>query len=365
MLYGSQNGKCEALLIALTELVKNNDPTLKMTPVGFLEALFDPENRKPSMITQIGAGTGHYKSVRIKWKNRSYKDEEGYGSDEKDCGEDAIERPHQEEPFNITQYWQRKVIINESVVKQLCEEASVLRPLPVDTRQPSQTAYAVFQEVFGDILIELNGMRAEINALLHEQLVTKLGAYEDGGTSKDFEVLNLDGSPRWGGINDLGFEYMQAEGSMTPIVVGTGNLWKATNGLKFGCCNLSGIDFGKMTGVNAPYKFYLDKDLHAAFGETGNEAVMFSPGILQFATFNEYVGNFASQIGLTHRGTFPDPKIPGLRYDLRVVEDGCAENYTVIIGLWFELFGAPAIAGLGEGDVNGVFGLVATQEEEA
>src|SRR5690606_24113606 len=107
----------------------------------------------------------------------------------------------------------------------------------------------------------------------------------------------------------------------TPITFGEG-LWDLANmSLQYGCCNDGGTDFGTMMR-NAGFKFYRDLQAGTALG-SGDTFGAFMPGTMQLLAFNDYVGDFSRPIGTMSRGTLPDPALPGLRYDVRVLPNEC------------------------------------------
>jgi hypothetical protein len=130
--------------------------------------------------------------------------------------------------------------------------------------------------------------------------------------------------------------------------------------LGYGCCNDGGFDFGKMA-ANAPFKFYSDYDMTTELGNA-NDFFAFFPKTVQMAVFNKYVGEFARPIGTMERGTLPDPFIPGLVYDVRILPNECGEYYDLYVNLDYDFWFAPDQFQAGDRleGVTGVFKAQAT-----
>lgn len=367
-----QNAICPAILVGLNEVLSKNDPNKLVTPIGFTQALFDPSNRKPDSVVQnVDAGNGHPKTVRIKHKQRSTKAET---STTKTCG-DGLEKPWFEETFTPSQYREHSITLTEANIRKLCDAASALKAVPGGNFKDFKgNAYslALMSEIVEEILMDFDGLRQAINDDLLVSLLLNFGKYVDGSTSKTFNVYRSTdaaagsvGSPVLDGFNQFKREMRRTTMNGEPIAFGEGLMELAIMSLGYGCCNNGGTDFGKMNG-DAGFKWYRDYQAGSRLAND-NAFGVFMPGSLQFASYNDYVGSFARPIGVVERGTIPDPAVPGLVYDMRVIPVACtgsnvAEYYTVIIGLKFDLWAAP-LTQFKSGDrlapVNGVFKAIA------
>jgi hypothetical protein len=216
--------------------------------------------------------------------------------------------------------------------------------------------------------IDFNAIRRAINLDILTAASTHYGKWQGGANTKSFPVYrSVDaaagsvGSPVLDGFNRFGREIKRSTYNGKPIVVGEGIFDLAARALQWGCCNNGGTDFGKMA-ANSPFKYYTDTDIATG---TGSEDGLFTfmPGALQFVSYNDYVGSFASRIGTVERGTISDPFTPGLTYDMRFFPDECGEFYILELGLHFDLYAAPTNL-FKTGDrlegVNGFFKALAT-----
>jgi hypothetical protein len=228
-------------------------------------------------------------------------------------------------------------------------------------------------EIVMEIMMDFDGLRQAINNDLHDSLTLQFGKFVGGDTFKTYNMYRAvgtsglsEGSPVLSGFTRLKQDLARTTMTGSPIVVGEGALDLAIGALEYGCCNTSGNDFGAMA-KNPGFKYYKDFTIGTDSVGDGNGFAMFMPGSMQFASYLEYVGGFARPIGIVERGTIPDPAIPGLKYDMRVIPNACSgnsvvESYDVIIGVHFDLYVAPTnmfqsadrLTG-----VNGVFKAVA------
>lgn len=368
-----QNAICPAILVGLNELITKNDSSVLVTPVGCVQALFDPENRQPNTVVQnVDAGSGHPKTVRVKHKQRSTKAET---RTTKTCT-DGDEKPYFEETFTPAQYREHSITVTEAKIRTLCDNASKLVKIQggkFGDNQANAYSLALMAEVVSEIVMDFDGIRQAINDDILTSYVLNTGKYTDLTTSKSFNVYrSIDaaagslGSPVLDGYNRFKREMRRSTLNGNPIAFGEGLMELAVSSLNYGCCNNGGTDFGKMNG-NPGFKWYTD---YSAGTKLGNDDAfgVFMPGTVQFASFNDYVGSFASKLGIVERGTIPDPVIPGLVYDMRIIPNACSgstvvESYTVIIGLHFDLWAAP-LTQFKSGDrlagQNGVYKAIAT-----
>lgn len=353
------NGACPAILTGISEVLKTSSPQDLITPIGAMQALVDPENTRGVTMEQLGEGDkGHRKTVRISYKNRALPSDV---TDTKTCvsGE---EKPIFEETFDVTQHKQIVIHKDESAVRALCDAFSQYKTVGANM---GGKQLAIMADFANDLLMDLDPLRQEINEALNTSIALNIGDFVGGTTSLTVKVLkSLDDQS----VNNAGFNYMKQALKKTgyagtPIVFGGGNMDLALMSLGYGCCNDGGSDFGKMKSQAAGFKFYEDYSDFATLYGNANAAIAFMPSTLQLVTYNKYVGSYARPIGTMERGTIPDPKIPGLSYDIRILPNECGEYYDIFINLDFDLFAAPTTL-FATGDrlegVNGVFKFIAS-----
>lgn len=371
------NGVCPAILIGLDEILKDGTPYELFTQAGLLQSLYDPSNRQPNTVIQNGdAGNGHPKSVRIKHKQRSTASDT---TTTKDCAS-GTPKSYFEEVFTINQYRQHTINVRESDIRKLCDASSQLKKVPgaaFNTWEGNAYNLQLMSEIVMEIMMDFDALRQAINTDLHTSLALNFGKYVGGNTINTYNLIRStstsglqEGSPVLSGFNQMKQDLARTTMTGLPIAVGEGALDLAISSLEYGCCNTGGTDFGQMA-KNPGFKYYKDftigKDAIGGPDGGGNSFALFMPGSLQFADYNEYVGGFARPIGIMERGTIPDPAIPGLKYDMRIIPNACSgstvvESYDIIIGIHFDLYAAPTnmfqssdrLTG-----VNGVFKAIA------
>lgn len=368
------NGVCPAILVGLDELLKDGAPYQLFTQVGLLQSLFDPTNRQPNTIVQnVDAADGHPKAVRIKYKQRATSTDT---QTSKDCA-GGTPKPYFENVFTVNQYRQHTINVSEATVRTLCDAASKLVEVPGGKFNDFEgNAYnlKVMAEITMEIMMDLDAIRLAINSDLQNTLNLNYGLYTDGSAVKGYNMYHnasntyqLPGAPVLDGYNLMKRDLARTTMTGRPIVVGEGLLDLAISSLDYGCCNSGGLDFGLMK--NDPgFKYYKDYTVGNQVVGSADGFVMYMPGTMQFASYNEYVGDFARPIGIMQRGILPDPAIPGLVYDMRVIPNACsgssvAESYDIFIEVHFDLWTAPTTM-FKSGDrlsaVNGIMKAVAT-----
>lgn len=367
------NAVCPAILIGLEEILQNGVPYELVTQVGFAQSLLDPTNRsKDSVVQNVNAENGHPKSVRIKHKQRATISDTRTS---KTCTP-GTERPYFEEVFTVNQYRERSIQVKESTVRTLCDAASQLKAVPgaaFNTWEGNRYNLQLMAEIVMEIMMDFDALRLAINQDLLTSLALNFGAYQGGsvGASKDFLVLRTtdtnglgNGAPIFAGFNSFKQEMGRVGMPGIPLTFGEGKWDLALSALNYGCCNEGGIDFGKMQ-ANAGLKYYKDFQAGTILGGADYFGA-FLPGSLQFATYNDYVGGFARPIDGVERGTIPDPALPGIKYDMRVIPVACSgndvvEHYNIIIGVHFDLWAAPTNMFKSGDRLNGVNGVFKAQ----
>lgn len=340
------NAVCPAILVGIEEIMNTNAPAGLITPIGAIQALFDPANRQPNTVVQtVNAELGHPKTVRIKRKQRATKDDT---TTTKDC-EPGTEKPYFEDVFTVNQYRQHVIHVTEATVRRLCDAYSKYVTVPVKSRDTDGTAIAnkqIMREIVDELMMDFDALRLAINDDILASMALNFGTFVGGDASKTYTVRRgADaaaggiGSPVLDGFTKMKQDLARTTFGGTPIIFGEGIFDLANEALKYGCCNSGGTNFGEMAG-NPGFKYYKDFAAGAAFGDA-NAAGIFLPGAMQFASYNEYVADFARPIGVMSRGTMPDPKIPGLVYDMRFLPNECGEYYDLFIELYFDLYTAP------------------------
>lgn len=328
-------GYCEAILLGLEDIAKNNDTQFKLTPIGFSEFLNDEANASTE-IKGYDVGDGHQVDVRIRYLQRSTVADT---ITSRDCAQ-AVHQPYKETTATIAGFRQISVGLDLAEVRKYCSEASQT----VGVGNPSTP---MMREHLKRLMISLNGIRVGMNRDLLTQMasnfspkpgssaaaknVTLLGKYATGATGVQ--------APVWDGWNDVMQDYDQAELIDTPYVVGFGNFNRFNTGLGYACCNDAGLDLGTLS---SKYRYF--KDLTADAIWSANNFGVFAPGVVQLITFNENRGDFAGVHGASEYGVLPDPTIPNLFWDFQLDFDTCNKKYNLIISLKYGLWNVPSDA---------------------
>lgn len=348
-----QNAVCPAILVGLEELTKNGVPYELFTQVGFAQSLLDPINRGANTVVQnVDAGQGHPKTVRIKYKQRATTADT---TTSKDCA-DGTEKPYFEDLFNVNMYRQHTIQVKEATLRSLCDYSSQIKKVPgavVGDIDGNKKPLSLMAEIVMEIMMDFDALRQAINRDLQTAVQLKLGNYVGGDHLHIYNMYRQnttaslqEGSAILSGFNRFKQDMRRTSFPGTPLVVGEGALDLALGALEYGCCNNSGNDLGAL-GKNPGFKYYTDFTMGSVIDPTvGNGFLAYMPGQLQLATYNEYVGGFASMMGVMERGTIPDPALPGISYDIRVIPVACtgssvSEYYNIIIGVHFDLWSAP------------------------
>lgn len=328
-------GYCEALLLGLEDIAKDNDTQFKLTPIGFSEFLNDEANASTE-IKSYDKGDGHQVDVRVRYLQRSV---EADTQTTRDCNQ-GPHQPYKEGLVTIAGYRQISIGLDLAEVRKYCSDAS-------DLQKVGSPATSLMREHVKRVLVSLNGLRVGMNKDLLRTMannfspkpggsaaakdVTLLGRYATGSTAQQ--------SPIWDGWNDVMQDYEAAELVDTPYVVGFGNFNRFNTGLGYACCNDNGIN---MENLSAKYKYYKDLTAESILG--ANNFGVFAPGVVQLITFNENRGDFAGVHGASEYGVIPDPTIPNLFWDFQLDFDTCAKKYNLIVSNHYGLWTVPSDA---------------------
>lgn len=362
------NAVCPAILVGLDEVLKDGTPYELFTQAGLLQSLYDPQNRQPNTVVQnVGAENGHPKSVRVKHKQRATINDT---STTKDCAT-GTPKTYFEEVFTVNQYRQHTINVKESDIRKLCDASSQLKAVPgasFNAWEGNAYNLSLMSEIVMEIMMDFDALRQAINKDLHTSLILNTGKYQGGAGINTYNMYRVnnatglqEGAPVLSGFNKFKQDMRRTTMTGLPIVVGEGALDLSLGALEYGCCNLNGNDFGAMA-KSPGFKYYTDFTIGTDTVGDADGFVAYMPGSMQFADYNEYVGGFARPIGVIERGTIPDPAIPGLKYDMRIIPNACSgnsvvESYDIIIGLYFDLWTAPTNMFQSADRLNGVNGI--------
>lgn len=326
-------GYCQALLKGLEQTVGLSDPQLKATPVGFMQALLDENNRRGVEIGQIDAGNGHGVQVRVKRLKRGLESE----TRTTPACEPAAVPLYDESCVTLSGYREIAVAVEWDELRRYCAEASQIAVF-------GEQNTAFMNDHLKKLMVKLNGLRRAINADLLATLLPNFGLNAVTASNAAKPLPLLDSTNYYAkieqGLQELMFDMQYNEAYGAPFVVGHGLFSRFNTSAQMGCCNADGFNWAQPAGA-APYRFFVDLQIDSLVGQ--DELVVFSPGALQILTFNQYRGTFAGKHGTSEFATFPDPYLPGLSYDLQLKFNDCGpqRGYTAILGLHYGLYFVP------------------------
>ena len=325
-------GYCPALLIGLEEVAKTNDPQFKLDPIGFAEALQQPQNIS-TQVKGYDVGNGHQVGVRVKYLQRSTEaDVQTTAS----CDFGA-HKPYKEDTVTISDYVSTKIALDENEVRLYCSDASQLQKMGSTTLMHDHVLR---------VMSSLNGIRSKFNRNLLTAMannfdphpgspataknVTLLGKAATGGTASQ--------APIWDGWNDVMQDYEEAGMNGKPLVIGFGNFNRWNRTLGYACCNDAGVDQSQL-----PSEYSYFRDLIAPQVWGANNFAVLAPGVVQLITYNKYRGTFVEEGNkfAIQRGVLPDPTVPGLLWDMKLEFDTCEEVYNLTLSLTHGLWTVP------------------------
>lgn len=326
-------GYCEAILLGLEDIAKNNDTQFKLTPIGFAEMLNDGNNASTE-IKGYDRGDGHQVDVRVRYLQRSTVSDT---LTSRDCAQGA-HQPYRETTATINGFRQITIGLDLAEVRKYCSDAS-------DMVRVGSPASNVMREHLKRVLIALNGLRVGMNRDLLTTMANNFSPKPGApATAKDVVLLgkhatgsNETQSPILSGWNEVMQDYDAAELLDTPYVVGFGNFNRFNTAQNFSCCNADGFDPSRLSNN---YRYYKDLSAEGIWG--ANHFGVFAPGVVQLITFNENRGEYAGSHGASEYGVIPDPTIPNLFWDFQLDFDTCNKKYNLIVSLKYGLWTVPS-----------------------
>jgi hypothetical protein len=340
---------CPAILTSLfAEGVQSEDKI--NARAGTLGALNSAENRfyAPTVKGAFNDG-GHHRQVRLAYKQRTT---EADASDSKSCG-GCAENPYLEIDFNVTSYKEVCWKVSESTVRAFCRAYSDdvrLRNISMGNSairigDRGSANVGVLREMAQEFMYQAPGLVDAINHELQEQFALALGSWQGCVGSKNFTVQNSDANgagPNFAGLSQFYQELDKIGWNGTPHVIngfGALNRLIGMGGTAY-CCSELGINFEQIMS-NVRFRSFTDRFV-STVQESDNAAIIFYPGMANFIQYLEYAdGNMSAKIDNIWRMSIPLPGVPGVMVDLRIIENGCDEDYDFIMGTYFDLFTAP------------------------
>lgn len=313
-------GICTERLLDLADIKGNmNDPLMKRSPLGYLESITSPLNTNGRVSISVQDGE-KYKTARIKWRQRAIASQVT-SSKSGTCSTDNY-KDFEEETITLSKAVEYKFGINTYQSKLICEgRLDFMR---------------------SEIFSAFDALARDINASLLTEQALNFGKNIRTGatTASDLTVFPAaTGNPNARPLQILKNDFrVKNQFNGTMMLIGAGNAYDYWTTLESACCNDGGVDMLALSN-SLGWSPFIDTQMEDYFGT--NHFMTMEPGSVQLITFNDYVGIDATSAGSeVSRTTIVDPRT-GIRYDLKVMQDGCSDNYVVIINLTYDVWFTP------------------------
>jgi hypothetical protein len=351
-------GFCPAVLRGIENVNGMNNPSLLVEPVGTLQALFDPINRDNASFEEINDSSGAVRNVRVKRLPR--------GNYTEAVGNIISCAPTTTAGFTEDIVCvKRKASVNFTITTQQLQ-AYCAESLRVGTTGNLPT-FNVINEL---LMSKMHALRQYINRDIISVIEANRGINIAHGTNLPQTVGLIDGTTgakiEWG-IQTIVHELAQNSVRGQWLVTGFGVFDRFNTSIQYGCCNQFGLNWNAMAAAS-PYRYYQDFDIADVLNEP-NQINIFAPGAVQFVYYNDTIlGKDQGQRWAEGKvGVVPDPFVPGLVYDIALIETLCddgayAPSIKVLLYLNYDLSFIPETA-FAPGDrlrtpngiVNGIF----------
>jgi len=190
----------------------------------------------------------------------------------------------------------------------------------------------------GEIMsTKFDAMAVKADRLIGAKLVSNIGKFYDGSTSKVWTPISGGNEPNIIGEAQALAQYRKIGCNGRPILIGNGDMEVYTGVKNIGCCNQYGVDLSQASGS---YSFFLDYELDGVFNNAKENYVLYYPGAFQWVQYNRYNASNAVINSFEERTNVTDPWT-GLRYDLVITRDSCTDSWAITISLVFDLVFLP------------------------
>ena len=375
------NGFAPYLLQDLANMLGQNDPSIKITPPGFLRMAWEkrPQYNLPQhQLLQIQEDLGNIRELRVKYLQPSKK---GQSRQFRDCSIDTV-NVYNEATIDASKVRQTSIYLPNATVRQYEAQASQVINLSTGATNGPRTA--VMKQVVTEIMAALRGFIADINEDLYSAVTW--GTNETTGNNSARTVnfpLNPTTYNLQSGIGQILADMQQNEVFGNPNIVGGGLFAVFQQQLQATGINQSGIDNSLF---NNTYNYYFDPDVNGGGAWGSNNIGIFADGTIGIVDLNEYVGSYAYERGdsvycaiqLPFQTSQDLGQVRIINFDVQlrwincpqvVTKNGYSGDYTVSEGLeiiitkQFGLFQQPSDA-YASGDrldgVNGAFRYAVT-----
>ena len=317
------NGYCPNLMEHIKVLADINDPSVKITPMGFLAML-----KKAQPEIQLTSPMGATRNLTLKYRKRSVA---ALTSTTDDCDLNLLPA-YQEQTVETTLFRKLSFMVQDADIRRYCEDAQssvAIGGLPTP----------FMQEHLMLIMSQINGLLQGVNQDLVTAQATTFGKNTVTGLStstsvnfNDDSTVNLVSE----GFTKLLTDYQANEGMGTPQLVGSGiihsmMLQKAATGM-----GISGINQAILaSGMEFHY------DPYTATGWGSNQFGVFTPGSCGLIEADKFVGGFAGRKGASEFGNILLPlagnitdgmNVPAVSFDLQLRYIDCPTEESNVYG---------------------------------
>jgi hypothetical protein len=321
-------GLCEKVQTSLNDLMGNNAPESKRTPVGYLQAILSPTNRAGFSSIPIDQGNGKKRSARITYAQRGTEADitDTYNNG---CTPEISKTPFEDIVSVDTPLSTLGISFSEDEMRKLCEADSAWMARVINS--------------------ELNPFMTALNKRLITLQNANFGNFADGSNArKDRILINASGEAIYNGEVAILNDFEDIDAGSRPMLIGSGMLRDYTRLTDVGCCNSVGVDLG----AGGDFDYFNDRHVGGILGNA-NDFIGLAPGNVQLVTYNKYKGAYRKENDVFSKGTIIDP-VTGLELDMRWKYDDCNEVYTLTFSLWYMLYFLPANAFASSDDLEGV-----------
>lgn len=322
-------GLCELVQTKANDLMGNNAPETKRTPVGYLQAIMSPTNRAGFSAIPVDQGNGKKRSVRITYAQRGTEDDivDEYVTG---CEAEISKTPFEDIVSVDTPLSTKGIGFSEDQMRKLCEPDSDWMARVVNA--------------------ELNPFMIGLNKRLIAIQAANFGNFADSTNARHDRklIVAATNAANYQGEVDILNDFEDIDAGSRPMLIGNGKLRNYTRLTDIGCCNT----FGQNMGDAGDYDYFSDRHVGGVLGNV-DDFIGLAPGNVQLVTYNKYKGAYRKENDIFSKGTFIDP-YTGIELDMRWKYNDCTEEYILTFGLWYRMYFLPANAFASGDELEGV-----------
>lgn len=319
------NGFSLGLLQHVSEVAKTATPQYKLEPVGLLASL--KFEHSPAAI-KYDSYDGHFKTVKIKYKQRFTKDQT---VDAADC-ENVLTQPYLESTVSVDNYRQIAIHLQDETVAAFDKYAS--NPVSVPGSDLS-----LMWEMWDSVMSAASALMESINDDLGTLAVAGIGAHRATGNANAVSVnipLATTSNPLNGGVNKVKSDWLYNNFAGTPIVVGAGlfHQWMLNQPAKG--LDSAGVDSRIQA---AGFKMYVDYALASVLANGGSDVIVYEKDAIQLVEYMVNRGHKSGDKMTSIFGRLPLPMKTGdgsikmMEFDYQLKYNDCEKEFGYVDGV--------------------------------